>query len=287
MKKLFLFALMAIAAISFNACSKDDNGGETWVDDSPIIEFKDPKFLEILLLSHVGVYDDIKIDRNGDGQISEKEAQSALYLHISNNIRTMDEIRYFTSLTDFSCNSNQLSSLNIDKNISLQRLCCEDNQLTSLDVSKNTALTFLDCGSNQLTSLDLSKNIALTELLCGGNQLTKLDIIKNTILTKLDCAYNQLISLDISTNSTLTELVCSYNLLTSLDLDKKTELTFLYCGNNQLTSLDVSKCKKLKLLECSGNSNLKSITLYKYHVIGQTYLDKIIKEYGDIITYVE
>ena len=45
MKKLFLFTLLAIVAISFNACSKD----ETWPDDSPIIEFKDSYFLEALV----------------------------------------------------------------------------------------------------------------------------------------------------------------------------------------------------------------------------------------------
>ena len=66
MKKLLLFVLMAITAISFNACSKDDNGSETWVDDSPIIEFKDPNFLKEIIAD----YNNNCIDINRECQIS-------------------------------------------------------------------------------------------------------------------------------------------------------------------------------------------------------------------------
>ena len=129
MKKPFLFALMVIATISLNSCSKD-NSGEPWTDDSPIIQFKDPLFLEALIDS------DEEFDKNDDGQISEEEAVQVTYLFIINSgIRNLDEIYYFTALSG---------------------LYCAENQLTSLDVSKNTALTFLGCSSNQLTALDVS-----------------------------------------------------------------------------------------------------------------------------------
>ena len=48
---------------------------------------------------------------------------------------------------------------------------CYSNQLTSLDVSKNIALTWLECYENQLTSLDVSKNTALKTLYCYQNQI--------------------------------------------------------------------------------------------------------------------
>ena len=149
-----------VAAISFSACSKDD--GETWTDDSPIIEFKDSYFLEALVKS-TDNDDGSKIDKNGDGRISEKEASVVKSLDVGGSgIRGIDGISYFTALTTLDCGYNQITSLDFSKNTALTTLDCGSNQLTSLDVSKNTALTTLDCGSNQLTSLDVSKNKAMT-----------------------------------------------------------------------------------------------------------------------------
>ena len=271
MKKL-LFTLMAIvAAISFSACSKD----ETWPDDSPIIEFKDSYFLEALVKS-TDNDDGSKIDKNGDGRISEKEASVVKNLYVDDSgIRGIDEISYFTSL-------------DVSKNTALTSLSCGGNQLTSLDVSKNTALTQLDCGGNQLTSLDVSKNTALTQLDCCYNQITSLDVSKNTALKGLICHYNQITSLDVSKNTALRSLDFDSNQITSLDVSKNTALTWLGCGGNPLTSLDVSKCKKLIKFNCFNNPSLKSIVIYKYYDSRLEYdLNTIIRKYGNIITYKE
>lgn len=48
----------------------------------------------------------------------------------------------------------------------LTGLDCSDNQLTKLDVSKNVNLTRLTCRKNQLTSLDLTNNKKLESLSC-------------------------------------------------------------------------------------------------------------------------
>ena len=262
MKKLLLFALIAITITAFNACSKDNNGDNNWTDDSPIIEFEDPYFEEALL--------DLNIDKNKDRKISEKEASVIVSLDISwydddqVKIRNIDEISYFKALKDLNCCDNQLASLDVNQNIALGYLYCANNQLTSLDVSGATALETLHCYNNQLTSLDVSKNTALEHLDCSNNQLTSLKT--NTALHTLSCSNNQLTSLDVSKNTALEALACNYN---------------------QLTSLDVSKCKKLKILYCGENPNLKSIIIYKYHIMEQYCLDAITKEYGDIITYKE
>ena len=242
MKKILLFAL-PLLAMCFASCEKE------WTDDSPIIQFKDPKFLESLIaqgIHHVQTGEfERTIDKNADGQISEKEASVATDLFVSSNgIRNLDEIRYFTSLTSLNCSGNQL---------------------TSLDVSNNTALTELDCNGNQLTSLDVSKNTALTELWCDNNQLTSLDVSKNTALTELWCKDNQLTSLDVSNNTALTELSCSENQLTSLDLSNNTALTDLTCSSNPLTKL----------------------ILNIYHMILDYRMSAITEEYGDIIEYAE
>ena len=245
-----------------NECNQYNDAKEfikRWTSDNPIIEFKDPKFLEALL-SNYG------LDRNGDGQISKREAANVKYLHIDKYaITSMGEICYFTAL---------------------KKLYCYNNQLTSLDLSKNSELTYLNCRYNQLTSLDISKNTALTELNCYNNQLTSLDVSKNKALTRLECGYNQLISLDLSKNTALTYLSCDTNQLTSLNLSKNTALITLYCGGNQLTSLDVSNSKELTLLRCNGNQ-LTSVRIYKYNIMDEWLMDDIIFDYGNIITYIE
>ena len=263
MKKILLFAL-PLLAMCFASCEKE------WTDDSPIIQFKDPKFLESLIaqgIHHVQTGEfERTIDKNADGQISEKEASVATDLFVSSNgIRNLDEIRYFTSLTSLNCSGNQLTSLDVSNNTALTELDCNGNQLTSLDVSKNTALTELWCDNNQLTSLDVSKNTALTELWCDNNQLTSLDLSKNTALTELWCKDNQLTSLDVSNNTALTELSCSENQLTSLDLSNNTALTDLTCSSNPLTKL----------------------ILNIYHMILDYRMSAITEEYGDIIEYAE
>ena len=147
-------------------------------------------------------------------------------------LTSLQGIEYFESLTQLSCDYNQLTSLDISANTALTELSCPFNQLTSLDLSANTALTGLSCSSNQLTTLDVSANTALTELYCYGNQLTSLDVSANMAQTWLSCSYNSLETLDISKNTALTWLDCSSNSLTTLDVSANTALTWLSCENN-------------------------------------------------------
>ncbi|UCH15338.1 MAG: T9SS type A sorting domain-containing protein, partial [Bacteroidales bacterium] len=101
---------------------------------------------------------------------------------------------------------NQLSSLDVSKNVALEILSCKRNQLTSLDVSSCTALTGLECCDNQLISLNVSGCRNLEYLDCDGNQLSSLDVSKNVALEILSCGGNQLTSLDVSSCTALTDL---------------------------------------------------------------------------------
>jgi len=46
----------------------------------------------------------------------------------------------------------------------LEYLTCDTNQLTTLDVTHNPALEWLSCSYNQLTMLDVSQNTVLKYL---------------------------------------------------------------------------------------------------------------------------
>ena len=218
-------------------------------------------------------------DRNRDGSLSVEECGNVkeLSINYSEDLTSLEGIRYFYALTYLDCSSNQLTSLDLSGLTALTYLDCSgynNNQLTSLDLSGLTALTTLDCSFNQLTSLDLSNCNALTTLDCSSNQLTSLDLSNCNALTNLDCSSNQLTSLDVSGCTALTELDCSSNdlknldvsgltaltnldclgnHLTSLDVSGLTALTNLDCYSNQLTSLDVSGCTALTGLNCAGN----------------------------------
>lgn len=177
------------------------------------LKFPDRRFL---------MYIAEKVDTDGDGRISEKEMLAVRKIDVSNckTIKSLEGIQYFTNLTFLSCESNELTSLDISKNTQLEFLYCGSNQLASLDVSKNTKLKSLSCYSNKLASLDVSNNVDLTTLICCLNQLTSLDVRKNTALKELDCSFNKIANLDISKNAKLESLSCGYNPIKELDVSK-------------------------------------------------------------------
>ena len=72
-------------------------------------------------------------------------------------------------LTSLDVSSSPITDLTgIQDFVALKTFYCNNNQLTSLDISKNIVLTFLDCSNNPLTALNVSKNTLLTELYCNG-----------------------------------------------------------------------------------------------------------------------
>ena len=196
----------------------------------------------------------MKIDMNGDGEISYSEASevidiSCTYLEIS----SLSGIEHFTALTDLACYSNMITTLDLSKNTKVTVLDCSDNMLTTLDVSLNTKMIELICSNTSLTSLDVSLNTNLTYLECSENKLTTLNLSKNTALTNLYCDNSELTTLDISKNIALKYFSCAVNMLTTLDVSKSPALKYFYCGDNKLTTLDVSLNTALTDLYCHIN----------------------------------
>ena len=147
-------------------------------------------------------------DTNSDGMLSAAEIAAVTSIEcFGNNISSLRGLEFFTALEELNCPLNQLTELDVSKNLELERLDCGENQLTALDVRQNTKLSYLDCSKNQLTALDVSKNPELERLYCGENQLTELDVSQNTELAELSCYFNQLTTLDVSKNPDLLYLV--------------------------------------------------------------------------------
>ncbi|OSY88218.1 hypothetical protein WH52_05390 [Tenacibaculum holothuriorum] len=217
------------------------------------------------LLSHTPT-----IDTNSDGeiQVSEAAAFSGTLNLISKNITDLTGIETFINITQLSCRTNNISSIDISKNVKLTFFDCSENKLQSIDFSKNTELTRVSCLNNNLTTLDLSNNLKITDISCSNNQLTSIITPNSDTLNSIVCNYNKLNSLDITKNIKIKELHCFNNNLTSLDISQNTDLNYLACSNNKLQSLDVSKNLKLKQIYCGGNQ-LPSIDFTKNTVLTQ------------------
>ncbi|MFD0778526.1 hypothetical protein ACFQZF_08620 [Flavobacterium myungsuense] len=123
-----------------------------------------------------------------DGKVLTSAIETVTDMGIpGRNITDLTGIQDFAALKELFCNNNQLTTLDLSKNIKLTFLNCDENQLTTLDVSKNISLKYLSCILNQLPTLDVSKNIELTFLNWAGNNLTELDVSKNISLEGLIC----------------------------------------------------------------------------------------------------
>ena len=237
-----------------------------------------------------------------DGVLTDAEIAGVTSINVnSKGIQSLKGIEFFTALKKLDCRENQLTALDVSKNLALESLDCLSNLLPVLDISQNTALKRLSCSINQLTSLDVSKNTALTFLSCSNNQLTELDVSLLSALDSLNCWANRFTSLDVSKNTALGYLDCGKNQLTSLDVSQNTALTQLNCWENQFTSLDVSKNTALKIMTCAGNqltsldvsknTTLWRLSCYKNKIFGENMdaliesLPKLTEGYLSVLYY--
>ena len=195
------------------------------------------------------------IDTNGDGVLSEGEIAKVKVISLGYyGLTSLDGLEVFYALEDLDCEGNQLSQLDVSKNVALKSLACGWNRLSQLDVSKNAALESLYCACNQLSQLDVSKNAKLKRVWCYNNKLRALNVSKNSALETLACYDNALSVLDVSGDIALTQLWCTNNTLSNLDVSNNMALKHLLCGENPLLgNLDVSNNMALEYLDCPNN----------------------------------
>lgn len=134
----------------------------------------------------------------------------------SKSISTLAGIEYFSKLTQLSCKSNSLQSLDLSKNTALTTLDCSSNNLTSL-TGIGSKVTSINCSNNKLTTLNCSNKTSLQTLSCNGNLLTSLYCNGCTSLTSLKCFTNRLKTLNLSGCTNLTSLQCYSNRISNMD----------------------------------------------------------------------
>lgn len=195
-----------ILAFAFTSCKKKEDEPSPSDESKQSIELPDANFKAALVA-------DLEINTNGDTEISVAEAKAFTgRISVDNlSIADLTGIEEFVNVTRLYCEDNDLTSIDVSKNIALEDLHCDENQLTSIDVSKNSVLEDLQFDDNELTSIDVSNCLFLKELSCDNNELATIDVTLNTALQTLSCKSNKISSLDLSKNSALRSVYCQDN----------------------------------------------------------------------------
>ena len=109
-----------------------------------------------------------------DGVLKGSELPSITIINVSGKgIKSLKGIEHFPMLAALYCSENQLTELDVTKNVALGVLSCDNNQLSELDLSNNTTLTELYCYNNQITGLDFSNCKNLATLYIYKNQISE------------------------------------------------------------------------------------------------------------------
>lgn len=223
---MMLSALPVGAFAAEPGAEEQENGASAQADPvgSEFVEINSTNFPDQVFRKYVEDNID-KADTTGlkDGKLSQAERDAVTKINIDKkNCTDLTGIAYFANLTTLSCEHNGLKELNLEDNESLTKLYCSDNQLTTLDVSKNVKLRILQCANNGMEKLNLGDITQLTSLQCEYNNLTELDVSKNPYLEELQCRENKLRRVVIGNKYRLTGLYLQGNQLTSLDLSGTT-----------------------------------------------------------------
>ena len=218
-------------------------------------------------------------DTNNDGVLSDSEIAGIIYINVPEmGIRSLKGIEYFTQLRGIDCTRNNISEIDLSRNLLLEWLGAENNSLTALNVTNNPELTGLDLNNlidennynadgshgfstlysqNKLTALDVTKNPKLEQLFIDGSNITSIDLSNNTKLKMFHCIGDKLSVLDVSKCPELESLLPCDNNLTALDVSNNPALISLDVSGNNITAGNFSNNTNLKFL-CYNRTRIKA-----------------------------
>lgn len=217
----------------------------------PPVEFDDNVFKTYCLLH---------FDKNGDGEISLKEARAVKKIDIrSAEIQSLTGVESFTNLEELICYPPYDGGDVNDSHYDYQGSTIKGG-LKKIDLHNNSELRVLDCRNHLITELDLSNNPKIETVICCTNPLTTLIIDKCPQLRALNINSTLLIDLNLTTFTKLEVLECANIGLTSIDVTIYPELRELNINNNKIVTIDLSKNPKLQSFE-AWNNNLSALDI--------------------------
>lgn len=154
-------------------------------------------------------------------------------------ITSLKGIEYFPELKQVCCYNNELTEVDLSKNLDLRKFECAHNKLKTIDVSHNHALEGLGCSHNQLTEIDVSNNPELKNLFVTGNKIQHINLYQNPKLYELGVEKCDLKELDLHNNKALHALYCSGNDFKELNLSQNAKLEVLDCQQTLFSNIHI------------------------------------------------
>ena len=218
-------------------------------------------------------------DYNGNGYIDPDEVSMTMNISCEGmGISSVKGIEYFTDIQGLWVKDNNISSLDVSKNVHLHGIWCSGNPISSIDLSHNPELEWIYCYDCNLTALDVTHNPDMSFIECNTNPITSLDLTKCPKMEHLTCGSCDLASLDLSNCPNLAHLDIYRNpRLRTLDVSKCPKMKRLDIWDNPyLGSIDISHNPGLQYYNCANN-NVKTLD-----VSHNPELNKLICSYNDL-----
>ena len=155
---------------------------------------------------------------------------------------------------DFSCQQNDLISLEGAPKKVGGNFRCDNNKLTSLKGSPEKVGGNFSCSFNKLTSLEGSPKEVVDDFFCAYNNLTSLEGAPKKVGGSFNCSHNKLTSLKWGPKEVVGSFNCENNKLISLEGSPKEIYGGFDCSNNKLTSLKGAPEKVGYIFNCSNNN---------------------------------
>jgi surface protein len=222
-------------------------------------------------------------------------------------IKALDGIEHFENLRILDVRTNNLTEIDITKNLKLEELYIsnttsskEFNRINEINFTNNTLLKIIEVRDIGLLSIDLSANSQLEELSLGNyhsweSGISTVDLSNNPKLKYLSISQLPTFSsIDLSYNSNLEELrLTSLTSMNTLNISNLSNLNFLNIGGTPINSIDLSQNVSLETyyglynsdigptkIDFTNNSKLKSISLRKGAV------DEVIVSENNAVQYI-
>lgn len=187
--------------------------------------------------------ENIDSDATINGQVLTSDIENVTQVIVtSKNIADLTGIQDFVNLIELNAANNQISVIDLSKNLLLEKLYVANNQLSTIDLSNNIKLKNVDVGENSLSNLDIHFLLDLETLSCYKNQLTVINTNSNSKLVSLISNENQLKQVDVRQNTNLVWIDVDDNNLESLVVKNGNNsiiTTFSATGNTNLTCIEV------------------------------------------------
>ena len=171
------------------------------------------------------------IDSDGvlNGQVYTADINTITSLVItSSGITDLTGLQDFIALTYLDLTGNNITTIDVSKNVLLDRLDVSNNNLTSIDISSNTRIKTLFISNNKISNINFGTNNVMLYIRAENNLLEHLDVSSMGSLQLLDLRNNLLKSLNVANSNNGAIISSRFNILgnTSLDCVQVSDLNY-------------------------------------------------------------